>query len=210
MCEKNNSGFQPSYHNMYTRKYFSSICMLLEARGSVVGRATRRKVTGSSPDDVHIFNLPNPPSRATRPTVHSGLTEMCTVNHHFVVEGVGGNGWPAHKADNLTAICRLSRQNVEALSHRPTGPHGLLKGYLYLSLHAVRVSKIWDDSIYVIFFVSKLISGARCFIHLVMAGYDDVWGLWHLCRRALLEQLNTECSGKDMVEGFDYREIFSH
>jgi hypothetical protein len=60
------------------------------------------------------------------------------------------------------------------------------------------------------FFISKLISGARFLIQLAMAGYDDVGGLLDLCRRELLEQLNTECSGKDVEEGFEYQEIISN
>jgi hypothetical protein len=45
-----------------------------------------------------------------------------------------GKGRPAHKADNLTAICEpIARENVgTSTSHNPVGRHGLLQGYLYL------------------------------------------------------------------------------
>jgi hypothetical protein len=61
--------------------------------------ATCRKVAGSIPvDAIWFFNWPDPSSRtmalgSTRP-----LTEMSTKNI------LGGNGRPARKADNLTAI----------------------------------------------------------------------------------------------------------
>jgi hypothetical protein len=51
------------------------------------------------------------------------LTEMSTRNLP------GGNGRPARKAHNLTAIRELSRENVRAsMSHNPMGLHGLLQG----------------------------------------------------------------------------------
>jgi hypothetical protein len=58
------------------------------------------KIEGSLPDDVTgFFNRSNPSSytmalRSTQP-----LTEISTKNL------LGGKGWPARKADNLTAIC---------------------------------------------------------------------------------------------------------
>jgi hypothetical protein len=57
--------------------------------------ATRRKVAGSSQDEVNFFNLPNPSSR----TMALGLTQPLTE-----MRG-GGKGRPARTADNLTAIC---------------------------------------------------------------------------------------------------------
>jgi hypothetical protein len=40
-------------------------------------------------------------------------------------------GWPARKADNLTAICEPTVENVGAsTSHNLTGLHGLLQGLL--------------------------------------------------------------------------------
>jgi hypothetical protein len=56
----------------------------------------------SGPDEVDIFNLPNPSSRfmALGSTQH--LIEMNTRN----LPGVKGR--PTLKADNLTAICELT------------------------------------------------------------------------------------------------------
>jgi hypothetical protein len=54
------------------------------------------------------------------------LPEMSTRNLHG-----GGGGWPAYKADRLTAICELTvyKQNVAAsTSQNPTSLHGLLRG----------------------------------------------------------------------------------
>jgi hypothetical protein len=59
--------------------------------------ATSRKVTGSSPDEVDIFNLPNPSSRTLALGSTQPLTEMSARN----LPG----GRPACKADNLSAIC---------------------------------------------------------------------------------------------------------
>jgi hypothetical protein len=46
-----------------------------------------------------FFNLPNPSSRTMAMGSTEPLTEMSTRNLS------GGKGWPARKADNLTAIC---------------------------------------------------------------------------------------------------------
>jgi hypothetical protein len=79
---------------------------------------------GSIPDVIRFFNCPNPSNRtmalgSTRP-----LTEMSTRNLP------GGKGRPAHKADNLTAICEpIVLENVGAsTSHNPLVLHGLLQG----------------------------------------------------------------------------------
>jgi hypothetical protein len=58
------------------------------------------------------------------------LTEMSTRN--LPVD----KGLPAHKADNLTAICEpICLKNVEAsTSHNPVGLHGLLQGQLFHAL----------------------------------------------------------------------------
>jgi hypothetical protein len=61
--------------------------------------ATSRKVAGSIPDEVEFFNLPNPSSRIMALGSTQPLTEMSIRNLS------GGKGRPAHKADNLTAIC---------------------------------------------------------------------------------------------------------
>jgi hypothetical protein len=51
------------------------------------------------PDEVDFFNLPNPSSCTMALGATQTLTEMSTRNIP------GGEGRPAHKADNLTAIC---------------------------------------------------------------------------------------------------------
>jgi hypothetical protein len=52
------------------------------------------------PDEViRLLNLPNPSSRTMALRSTQALTEMSTNNL------LGGKGWPARKADNLTAIC---------------------------------------------------------------------------------------------------------
>jgi hypothetical protein len=61
--------------------------------------ATSRKVAGSSPDEVNIFNLPNPTNRTMVLGSTQSLTEISTRNLP------GGKGRPAHRADNFTAIC---------------------------------------------------------------------------------------------------------
>jgi hypothetical protein len=62
--------------------------------------ATSRKVADSSPDEViGFFNRPNPSSRTMALRSTQPLTEMNTGNLP------GGEGRPARKADNLSAIC---------------------------------------------------------------------------------------------------------
>jgi hypothetical protein len=61
--------------------------------------ATSRKVAGSIPDVIGFFNLPIPSSRTMALGSTQPLIEMSTRNPP------GGEGRPAHKADNLTAIC---------------------------------------------------------------------------------------------------------
>jgi hypothetical protein len=69
--------------------------------------ATNRKVTGSSPDEVDFFNLPNASSRAVALGSTQPLTKMSTRN----LCGVKGG-----RHLRLTAlppsVCQLSRQNV--------------------------------------------------------------------------------------------------
>jgi hypothetical protein len=58
------------------------------------------KVVASIPDEViRFFNLPNISNRTVTLGSTQPLTEMTTR------EVSGGKGRPAHKADNLTAIC---------------------------------------------------------------------------------------------------------
>jgi hypothetical protein len=60
------------------------------------------KVTGSSPDAVDFFNLPNTSSRTMALGSTQPLTEMSTRNHP------ASKGRPARKVDNFTAICEPS------------------------------------------------------------------------------------------------------
>jgi hypothetical protein len=53
----------------------------------------------TSPDEVDFFNLPIPLSRTMALGLTQPLTEMSTRNLP------GGKERPAHKANNLTAIC---------------------------------------------------------------------------------------------------------
>jgi hypothetical protein len=57
------------------------------------------QVAGSNPGEVDFFNLLNPSSRTMGLGSTQPLTEISTRNIS------GGNGQPARKADNLTAIC---------------------------------------------------------------------------------------------------------
>jgi hypothetical protein len=84
------------------------------------GKATSRKVAGSSPDEVDFFNLPNPSSR----TMALGSTEMSTRNLP------GGKGGRRVSLTTLPpSLSLLSRENVGAsMSHNPMGLHGLLQG----------------------------------------------------------------------------------
>jgi hypothetical protein len=65
--------------------------------------ATSRKVAGSIPDKVDIFNWPNPCSRTISLGPNQALKEISTRN----LLGGGRKGWSARKADNLTAICEV-------------------------------------------------------------------------------------------------------
>jgi hypothetical protein len=72
------------------------------ARGSVVGSGTMLQAGMSPvrvPDEVDFFNLPNPSSRTMTLGPTQPLTEMSTRNLP------GGKKRPAHRADNLAAIC---------------------------------------------------------------------------------------------------------
>jgi hypothetical protein len=60
---------------------------------------TSRKVAGSNSDEVDFFNLPYLSSRTMALGSTQPLTDMSTRNIP------GGKGWPARKADILTAIC---------------------------------------------------------------------------------------------------------
>jgi hypothetical protein len=62
--------------------------------------ATSRKVAGSIANEfIGFFNLSNPSSSSVALGSTHPLTEMSTSNLP------GGNGRPALKADNLTAVC---------------------------------------------------------------------------------------------------------
>jgi hypothetical protein len=77
---------------------------------------------------IGFFNRSKPSSRTIALWSTQPLAEMRTRNF------TGCKGRPASKADNLTAICEpICLENLEAsMTHNPMGPHGLLKGLLYL------------------------------------------------------------------------------
>jgi hypothetical protein len=84
------------------RWYINTINEFLDIilRPAFFNYATSRKVAGSIPDEVTgFFNWPNPSSLIMVLGSTQPLTEMSTGNLP------GGNGRPALKADNLTAIC---------------------------------------------------------------------------------------------------------
>jgi hypothetical protein len=72
---------------------------LLQERSWLRYYITSRKVAGSSPDAVDLFNWPSPSSRTMTLGLTESLIEMSTRNLP------GGKGRPARKADNVTAIC---------------------------------------------------------------------------------------------------------
>jgi hypothetical protein len=76
--------------------------VVMGARGSVVGWGTRLQAGRSPvrvPDEVDFFNIPNPSSRSMALGSTQPLTEMGTRNL------AGGKKQPAHRTDNLAAIC---------------------------------------------------------------------------------------------------------
>jgi hypothetical protein len=86
----------------------SHFCQVQKSFGATLKRswlryyATSRKVAGSIPDEVLEFiNWPNSSSRtmALRPTQPLRETSARNVPRR--------KGWPARKADNLTAICEV-------------------------------------------------------------------------------------------------------
>jgi hypothetical protein len=52
------------------------------------------------PDEVDVFNLPNPSSRTMTPGSTQPLTKMSTRNLP------GGKKRPARRAENLAAVCK--------------------------------------------------------------------------------------------------------
>jgi hypothetical protein len=87
---------------------------------------------------VDFFNLPNPSSRTMALGSTQTLTEMSTRNIP------GGEGRPARKADNLTAICEpIVYKNVGASTYySPMGLHGQLQGYLYPTLKELQLATL--------------------------------------------------------------------
>jgi hypothetical protein len=73
----------------------------------------------SIPDLIGFLNLPNPSSSTMALGSTQPLTEMSTRNVP------GGKGLPAHKADNLTAICEPTVQ-------RKSGPSRPVRGIALL------------------------------------------------------------------------------
>jgi hypothetical protein len=83
------------------------------------------------PDEVDFFNLPNPSSRTMALGSIQPLTEMSTRNIP------GGEGRPARKADNLTAIC-------ESIIYKMWEPQHLTA--LWVSMARYRDSSLFKDS----------------------------------------------------------------
>jgi hypothetical protein len=85
--------------------------------------ATRRKVAGSSPDEMDFFNLRNPSSRTMDLGSTQLLTEMSTRN---LPGGVKDGRRVRLTTLPLSADCL---ENVGAsTSHNPMGHRGLLQG----------------------------------------------------------------------------------
>jgi hypothetical protein len=75
----------------------------MRARGSVVGWGTTLQAGMPPvrvPDEVDIFNLPNPSSR----TMTLGSTQVSNRNEYQESSGGGGKKRPACRADNLAAV----------------------------------------------------------------------------------------------------------
>jgi hypothetical protein len=88
--------------NIYVMSHFHLLTLWKGVRGSVVGWGTTLQAGRSRdriPDEVNFFNLPNPSTHTMALGSTQPLTEMSTRNIP------GGEGRPARKADNLTAIC---------------------------------------------------------------------------------------------------------
>jgi hypothetical protein len=113
-----------------------------DARGCVVdwGNILQAGGRGFNPSEVmrFVINWPNPSSRTMAMESTKPLTEMSTRNL------VGGKGWPALKADNLTAICEpIVKKNVgTSTSHNPMGLHGLIQKWLYFFIASIYLYKI--------------------------------------------------------------------
>jgi hypothetical protein len=88
---------------MLLSKQYINYLHVLSARGSVVGWGTMLQAGKPrirfSMKSLILFNLPNPSIRNMVLRSTQPLTEMRTRKIP------GGKGRPAHKADNLTAIC---------------------------------------------------------------------------------------------------------
>jgi hypothetical protein len=69
-----------------------------------------RRSTVRVPDEVDVFNLPNPSSRTMVLASTQPLTEMSTRTLH------GGKKRPARRADNVAAICE---PNVSKWERQP-------------------------------------------------------------------------------------------
>jgi hypothetical protein len=87
--------------------------------------ATSRKVAGLIPNEVDIFNLPNPSSRIMALESTQPVTEMNTKN--LTGEGGGVKGYRRVRLTTFPpSVSRLSKQNAGAsTSHKPMGLHGL-------------------------------------------------------------------------------------
>jgi hypothetical protein len=112
-------------------------------RGSVVGWGTTLQAGRSRdriPNEVDFFNLFNPSSRTMALGSTQPLTEMSTRNI------LGGEGRPARKADNFTAIC-------EPIVYKMWEPQHLTT--LWVSTARYRDS--FTFTLYLYIFMSKII-----------------------------------------------------
>jgi hypothetical protein len=98
--------------------------------------AASRKIVDSIPDKVTGFcNWHNPSSRKTLVSTQP-ITEMSTRNLP------GGEKRPAHKADNITAICEPTVYKMWQPLRLTNlwGHHGLLQGWLSFLLNIIHVN----------------------------------------------------------------------
>jgi hypothetical protein len=122
-CLENRETWGDNAQNMlaiFCRRLNTQLLRLKECLFAVASLrhcATSRKVAGSIPDVTGFFSGPNLSSRTMALGSTQPLREISTRN----LPGV--KGWPAHKADNLTAVCEpICLENVGASTSQLYGP----------------------------------------------------------------------------------------
>jgi hypothetical protein len=86
-------------------------------------RICHRDRSGSRPDEVDFFNLPNPSGRTMALGSTQPVTEMVP---GILKKKPEDKGRPARRADNLAAMLAVSLSNVGASTSRKSrGLHGL-------------------------------------------------------------------------------------